>query len=110
MKTKKEITYLREHCNNVRQKKENEGEKERIQRREEVVKQILEYWLNKTFGYGNKPWRAIEGKKKLRPIPIKLYYCNKEWPNDVSKDFIIKVIKSLGFTVKNSLNGTKMSM
>lgn len=92
-KEKELMQNLREHCKNVELEKR------------EKVKEILENWLNKKFGYGKKPWRAVEGrKKKLRPIPFHEYECDIKW-TDISKDLMIEMIEDLGFRVYTSLNG-----
>lgn len=91
METKNSIQELRNECENQ-------------------VKAILECWLNQKFGYGNKPWRAVEGRKRLRPIPIYLYECNKEWPKNMTPDFIRKSIIKLGFTIYPSLNGKGINL
>lgn len=97
-KEKELMQNLREHCKNV----------ELLKR--EKVKEILENWLNKKFGYGKKPWRAVEGrKKKLRPIPFKEYDCNIKWTG-ITEDFMTEVIQSLGFVTYPSLNGNGITL
>lgn len=93
MEEKKTMEDLREYCNIVKTE------------RKEEIKEDLEAWLNKKFGYGLKPWRAIIGKKVVKPIPLNLYEVDREWPN-VTKEFIKKTIEDLGFIVFESLNGT----
>lgn len=84
--------------------------KELRNERENQVKDILECWLNKKFGYGKKPWRAVEGTKGIKPIPLYLYECNKEWPENMTPDFIRKSIKKLGFIIYPSLNGKGITL
>lgn len=84
---------VRKKCEDVRQQYEKE------------VKEIIEDWLYKKFGYGKKPWRAIEGKKKIvRPIPFFEFECKKAWPN-ISKRLMNKVIEDLGFIIYPSFYG-----
>lgn len=92
MEEKKTMQDLREYCNTVQAE------------RKEEIKEVLESWLNKKFGYGLKPWRAIMGKKVLRPIPLKLYELDRIFTN-VTKEVIKKTIEDLGFMVFESLNG-----
>lgn len=97
-KEKELMQNLREHCKNVELEKR------------EKVKEILENWLNRKFGYGKKPWRAVEGrKKKIRPIPFHEYECDIEWTG-ISEDFMIKVIQDLGFIKYTSLNGSGITL
>lgn len=91
METKNRIQDLRKECENQ-------------------VKAILERWLNTKFGYEKKPWRAVEGRKRLRPIPLYLYECNKEWPENMTPDFIRKSIIKLGFIIYPSLNGKGITL
>ncbi|MCI8345008.1 MAG: hypothetical protein HFJ42_03420 [Clostridia bacterium] len=91
METKNRIQDLRKECENQ-------------------VKAILECWLNTKFGYEKKPWRAVEGRKRLRPIPLYLYECNKEWPENMTPDFIRKSIIKLGFIIYPSLNGKGITL
>lgn len=94
----KTIQDLREHCNNLKQQ------------REEIVKDILEKWLDKKFGYGKKPWRQIIGRRKtIRPVPLHPYECDMTWPN-ISDDLIIKIIEGLGFVKYTSLNGIGINL
>lgn len=98
IKEKELMQNLREYCKNVELEKR------------EKVKKILENWLNKKFGYGKKPWRAVEGrKKKLRPIPFHEYECDIKWIG-ISEDFMIKVIEELGFIKYTSLNGKGITL
>lgn len=110
-KEKELMQNLREHCQNVPVEKEKREEEKRLElqrekeKKKKQVKDILENWLNKKFGYGKKPWRAVEGrKKKLRPIPFHEYECDIKW-TDISKDLMIEMIEDLGFRVYTSLNG-----
>lgn len=109
---KEPIQVLREHCKNVVQEKENreEAKRQEAQREKEKkqkeVKDILENWLNKKFGYGKKPWRAVVGsKKKPRPIPFNEYDCDIKWTG-IPKNLMIEIIEDLGFIRYTSLNGS----
>lgn len=113
---KEPMQILREHCKNVvRQKVQREEEKRQEAQREKEKKKkevqaILENWLNKKFGYGKKPWRAVEGmKKRVRPIPFYEWECSKKW-TEISKESMIEIVKELGFKVYTSLNGDGINL
>lgn len=110
------IQVLREHCKNVvheKKKREEENRKKEQAEREKKQKEvqsIVENWLNKKFGYGKKPWRAIEGqKKKIKPIPFYEYECDIKW-TDIPIDLMIETIETLGFIVYPSLNAKGITL
>lgn len=78
------------------------------ERRIEEVKTVLEAWLNSFVEKKHRPWKAVIGNKKCKPIPIHrdVYFVNHEyrlsytlyWP-DLPEKMIIEIIESLGFVV-----------
>lgn len=101
------IEELREFCNQVREQRRND------------IEAILNDYLETYFIAKPRPWRAVIGNKKCRPIPIhrKFYaaektrkpYVKKEpttcdffsWP-DLPEAEIREVIESLGFVITKS--------
>lgn len=98
-----ELIQFRKHCNEIYNERKNN------------VKFVLEKWLENFITINHRPWRAIEGKKKLRPIPINRNFFtpdkkrNKEnliinslsrfyWP-DLPDEEIMNIIKDLGFNL-----------
>lgn len=86
---------LREHCKKLR-----------IQR-EEDLKSVLSNYFEYAFISRHRPWKAILGNKKCKPIPIHrdLYYpmktgfwCKFEWPN-FSEEALRQCLTNLGFYV-----------
>ena len=86
---------LREHCDKLR-----------IQR-EEDLKSVLNDYFESDFISGHRPWRAVIGNKKCKPIPIHrdFYYSGQsgfghkfEWPN-LSEEVLRQSLVNLGFTV-----------
>lgn len=98
----KELNQFREHCNKIYNERRND------------VKFVLEKWLESFITKKRRPWRAIEGKKKLRPIPIHRNFGNEKkrnkedlvpvsafyfyWP-DLPDEEIMNIIKDLGFNI-----------
>lgn len=86
---------LRKFCENLKDERISEI-------RKTLEKYFEEYFLSGT----PRPWRAITGKRKCRPIPIYrsiLYYESEsiyslKWPN-ISKEIIYKELENLGFNV-----------
>ena len=86
----------------------------RAQRKEEVIS-VLDKWLTKRFIEHSRPWHAVVGNKRCRPIPIhrdfyndfnpsreeedNYVFSNKYyWPN-ISQDELKSILKELGFVV-----------
>lgn len=97
----KELNQFREHCNKIYNERRND------------VKFVLEKWLESFITKNHWPWRAIEGKKKLYPIPIHRNFGNEKkrnkedldvysfrfyWP-DLPDEEIMNIIKDLGFNI-----------
>lgn len=88
------VEELRELCENLR-----------IKRKEEL-KSILNEYFEATFILPHKPWRAVVGNKKCRPIPIYRDFGFPEygdffkiqWPN-YSEETLRNVLTDLGFVV-----------
>lgn len=88
-------TELREHCDQLR-----------IQR-EEDLKSILNDYFESSFIEAHRPWKAVIGNKRCKPIPIHrdfyssdaTSFCRKfKWPN-LSEDSLRKGLESLGFVI-----------
>ena len=87
---------LREHCDKLRAE------------REEALKSVLIDYFEKTFLKNHRPWRAVIGNKKCKPIPIHRTFCfydqdsfgcfKFKWPN-LSESMIRKGLVDLGFVV-----------
>ena len=87
---------LRQHCEQLRKE------------REEELKSVLSDYFESTFIAGHKPFRAVIGNKKCRPIPIhrwflafsgeRLLNCKIQWPN-FSEDMLRKELENLGFVI-----------
>ena len=99
----KELKQLRKRCNEIHEQRRN------------AVKLVLEQWLESFITFKHYPWKAVEGNKKLSPIPIHKDFWNfdKErdansltphrvsnffWP-DLLDEEIIDIIKDLGFHI-----------
>lgn len=89
------VKELREHCDKLR-----------IQR-EEDLKSVLNDYFESAFISDHRPWRAVIGNKKCKPIPIHrdFYYPGQsslghkfEWPN-FSEEGLRQSLVNLGFTV-----------
>lgn len=82
------------------------------ERRIKEVKTVLEAWLNSFVEEKHRPWRAIIGNRKCKPIPIHrdVHFVNHKyflsyslyWP-DLPEKMIIEIIESLGFVVSGPL-------
>lgn len=88
-------TELREHCDQLRTK------------REEDLKSVLNDYFESSFIKAHRPWRAVIGNKKCKPIPIHRDFCRSgeetygikfQWPN-FSDDLLRECIESLGFVI-----------
>lgn len=86
---------LRERCDQLRFQRERD------------LKAILIHYFESSFIEGHKPWKAVIGNKKCKPIPIyrdfyssdTTSFCNKfKWPN-LSEDLIRKGLEDLGFVI-----------
>lgn len=74
-------------------------------------KDVLEKYLESVFIECNKPWRAIKGKKRVRPFPIhrvSTWICSdgseelRSWSNEfpnLAEEIILKEFEKLGFIV-----------
>lgn len=88
-------TELREHCDQLR-----------IQR-EEDLKSILNDYFESSFIEAHRPWRAVIGNKRCKPIPIHRDFSSSDvttscykfiWPN-LSEDLLRKSLENLGFVI-----------
>ena len=86
---------LREHCDKLRIK------------REEDLKSILNDYFEHSFIEAHRPWRAVIGNKRCKPIPVHRgfyssdatsYMCKFKWPN-LSEDLLRKELENLGFVI-----------
>ena len=79
---------LREHCDQLR-----------IQR-EEDLKSILSDYFESSFIEAHRPWKAVIGNKRCKPIPIHRDFLGYKfkWPN-LSEDLLRKCLESLGFVI-----------
>ena len=86
---------LREHCKKLR-----------IQR-EEDLKSVLSNYFEYYFISGHRPWKAVIGNKKCKPIPIHRDFYSSgmsssehkfEWPN-FSEEALRQSLINLGFYV-----------
>lgn len=86
---------LREHCDKLRSK------------REEDLKSILNDYFESSFIEAHRPWRAVIGNKRCKPIPIHrdfyssdaTSFCREfKWPN-LSEDLLRKELEELGFVI-----------
>ena len=87
---------LRQHCEQLRKE------------REEELKSVLSDYFESTFIAGHKPFRAVIGNKKCRPIPIHRWFLafsgerllnyKIQWPN-FSDDMLRKELENLGFVI-----------
>ena len=93
---------LRQHCEQLR----NE--------REEELKSVLNDYFESTFIVGHRPFRAVIGNKKCKPIPIHrdfLAFSGEtvlnfkiQWPN-FSEELLRKELENLGFIItKNRIS------
>lgn len=96
------VKELREHLERIRVE------------REKNLKFILEHYFEVVFIQSNKPWRAVIGNKKCRPVPIhrdfkpigkEATYPKKNdwgwqlcWPN-MSEEVLRQELVNLGFVV-----------
>lgn len=94
----KTVEELRQYCNDIHA------------RRREAVLIVLENFLERDFLYSHRPWKAVIGNRKCKPIPIHRYILKTSrpgatlvWP-DLPLDEIIEIIESLGFVVTSSEN------
>lgn len=97
-----QLMQFRKRCNEIYDERRNN------------VKFVLENWLESFISVKHLPWKAIEGKEKLRPISIHRNFSsnktrNKEdlidehvgffrWP-DLPDEEIMNIIKGLGFNI-----------
>ena len=88
-------TELREHCDQLR-----------IQR-EEDLKSILNDYFESSFIEAHRPWKAVIGNKRCKPIPIHRDFYSSDttslcrefkWPN-LSEDLLRKSLENLGFVI-----------
>lgn len=87
-------------------------EKLRIEREKEAKQQIeklLENFFQKCFIEGHRPWRAVIGNKRCKPVPIHYHIgfykessIDKDsmWP-DMPESFIREYLETLGFVLTN---------
>lgn len=88
-------TELRKYCDQLR-----------IQR-EEDLKSILNDYFEFSFIEAHRPWKAVIGNKRCKPIHIhsnfysldEAVFCHEfKWPN-LSEDLLRKNLESLGFVI-----------
>lgn len=95
---------LRKHCENIRTE------------RNEELKTILSDYFESTFIVAHRPFRAVIGNKKCKPIPIyrsfltysggKILYYKIKMPN-FSEELLRKELENLGFVItKNRISIT----
>lgn len=87
---------LREHCDKLRV------------RRQEDLKTVLNDYFESAFISAHRPWKAVIGNKRCKPIPIHRDFCFLEetllfshkfqWPN-FSEEVLRKELSNLGFVV-----------
>ena len=87
---------LRQHCEQLRKE------------REEELKSVLSDYFESTFIAGHKPFRAVIGNKKCKPIPIHRWFLafsgetvlnyKIQWPN-FSEELLRKELENLGFII-----------
>lgn len=87
-------------------------EKLRIERENEAKQQfekLLENFFQQSFIDGHRPWRAMIGNKRCKPVPIHhhiVFYKESSidkdsmWP-DMPESFIREYIEKLGFVLTN---------
>lgn len=85
-------------------------EKLRIEREKEAKQQIeklLENFFQKCFIEGHRPWRAVIGNKRCKPVPIHYHIefyressVDKDWMwPDMPESFIREYLEELGFVL-----------
>lgn len=88
------VDNLREHCKELRKK------------REEELKTVLDDYFDENFITKHRPFRAVIGNKKCKPIPIHNSFgtCRYQWPN-FSEELLRHELENLGFVVtKNQIS------
>ena len=90
------VEELRQHCQRL------------ALEREEELKEVIEDYFLATFIAANRPFRAVIGNRKCRPVPIHQTFielsCNEllchevKWPN-LSEELIRKGLENLGFVI-----------
>lgn len=96
------VKELRQHCERLTSK------------REEELKSALSEYFHSTFIAGHRPFRAVIGNKKCKPIPIHrtfvafsgetLLSYKIKWPN-FSEELLRKELENLGFIItKNRIS------
>ena len=84
--------HLRESCIQLHHK------------REETLKTLLNDYFEYSFIQSHRPWRAIIGNKRCKPIPVykdlsSIYHPDEfKWPN-FSEDLLRKLLEDLGFVI-----------
>lgn len=94
------VNDLRERCKKIHSN------------RRKKVECVLESWLKESFIFKNRPWRAVIGNKRCKPIPIHrdiLSYRDNThflcWP-DLPEHEIREILEILGFVII----GAKLSL
>ena len=87
---------LRQYCEQLRKE------------REEELKSVLSDYFESTFIAGHKPFRAVIGNKRCKPIPIHRWFLafseetvlnyKIQWPN-FSEELLRKELENLGFII-----------
>lgn len=96
------VKELRQHCERLTSK------------REEELKSALSEYFHSTFIAGHRPFRAVIGNKKCKPIPIHRTFVafsgetllsdKIKWPN-FSEELLRKELENLGFIItKNRIS------
>lgn len=96
------VKELRQHCERLTSK------------REEELKSALSEYFHSTFIAGHRPFRAVIGNKKCKPIPIHRAFVafsgetflsyKIKWPN-FSEELLRKELENLGFIItKNRIS------
>ena len=86
------VDNLREHCKELRKK------------REEELKTVLDDYFDENFITKHRPFRAVIGNKKCKPIPIHNSFgtYRYQWPN-FSEELLRHELENLGFVVGGSV-------
>ena len=89
------VKELRERCDKLR-----------INRKEDL-KSVLNDYFESAFISAHRPWRAVIGNKKCKPIPVHRDFCffdeeshgyKFKWPN-FSEEVLRKELENLGFVI-----------
>lgn len=103
------INELHEFIEQLRSQRKVENEAKKSEAKLQIEVALNEY-LQKAFIEGHRPWRAVIGNKRCRPVPIhhgikfygEYFHCEvPRWPN-MSEEFIREYLEELGFVLTES--------